>query len=39
MEMEDGSFERFELFPQISIGDAPGQPTAALMNDKSGVCV
>ena len=26
MESEDGTVERYELFPQISIGDAPGQP-------------
>lgn len=26
MRMEDGSIERYELFPQISIGDAPGEP-------------
>jgi len=26
MESEDGTVERYELFPQMSIGDAPGQP-------------
>lgn len=31
VEMEDGSFESYELFPQISIGDAPGHPTAFLI--------
>jgi biopolymer transport protein ExbD len=38
VEMEDGSIERYELFPQISIGDAPGgRPnSAALVDLKSG---
>ncbi|MBN1379183.1 MAG: biopolymer transporter ExbD [Gammaproteobacteria bacterium] len=33
MTMEDGSVERFELFPQISIGDAPGEPGNAFLVD------